>query len=217
MLSLVVYLAFPMAELLYAASPLFALAIMLVVVIFAAEIIAAFYKTSVLGLYKTPDHYPLTPKKRFQPSGTITMRWFGLHHLPIMLWLAMFLSLFAIVVLSVTAVSLWLGLPPASLFILSIISVALTSFLSHFSTLWLASVLYNRADQDAVQKLTGARAVITMDAGYLAHPTEARLLTQPDEPSYLLVEPLDENDVLKTGEVVTLVRIKRGHWLVQRI
>ncbi len=206
-----------MAELLIAASPLFALAIMLVVVIFAAEIIAAFYKTSVLGLYKTPDQYPFTSKKRFYPSGTVTMRWFGLHHLPFMLWLAMFLSLFAVVVLSITAVSLWLGLPPASLFLLSIISVALTSFLSHFSTLWLASVLYHRADQNTVQKLIGARAMVTMDAGYLAHPTEARLLAKTDEPAYILVEPCDENDVLKSGEVVTLVRIKRGHWLVQRI
>lgn len=131
----------------------------------------------------------------------------GIGRLPLLLWLSLFLLLFAasgttlqalIATLTGGPVSPWIAGPVAllpALPLTGLIARPLGRILPHDET--------SAVSRDT---LTGRRATITTGRATRGSPARARVLDRFDQPHHVMVEPHDEDGRFDEGEEVLLVR-----------
>lgn len=150
-------------------------------------------------------------------SGGLTqlLGWLCLNRLPLLVWIVLFLTCFAILgyAANFTASSVvgYLIPPVISLPVALILGLFVTGRVGHK----LANVMpQNESSAVSSASFSGKTAVITSGTAKVGSPTEAKLTDEFSQKHYVMVEPLNDNDTFKTGEEVILVQKSANSWQV---
>jgi len=126
--------------------------------------------------------------------------WLGIGETPLLITLVLFLTAFGLVGLGVrlaVPVSPWIAAVPAV-----VAGFATTRFLGGAIGRMLRK---NETTAIPMDRLVGGSATITLGETRKGHPTQAKLKDAHGQTHYVLVEPLRDEDVFDSGDVVLLV------------
>jgi hypothetical protein len=144
---------------------------------------------------------------------TQLLGWLCLNRLPLLVWIVLFLTCFAIVgyVTNYTTASIigyvlpTIIIAPASLFV----GLFLTGRIGHR----LANVMpQNESSAVSSTSFDGKLAVITSGTAKVGSPTEAKLTDDFKQSHYIMVEPLEQEQTFTRGDEVILVQKTETCW-----
>lgn len=186
----------------------FTVAIAFVALLGAVEALSMLIGLSLLGLLD--DLSPIDYDADLDSASGVTgvVGWLCLDRLPLLIWLVLLLTSFAVAGLSVNYIGLVLGMTLPML-----ISVALALLLSAISCRTLGHGLAkllpkNESSAVSVDALIGSVGVITLGCARQGLPSEAVIIDSYQQKHYVLVEPERANETFPKGtQVVLLNRI----------
>jgi len=203
------------------ANTYFSIAIGIVVVIAFLEIIGQLIGFSVGQLLDSSFDFDAdvgtdTGVDAAQGSLAGLASWLCLKRLPFLVWLIMFLTLFAIS----GYLSNYFSLSLIDDFLPVVISIpfalASTLFLSHYLGEQLAKVV-PKEESSAISQdsFSGRLAQITIGTARKGVPAEAVFKDEFEQKHYVMVEPMDDEE-FSQGANVVLVTKQENNWLVTR-
>ena len=194
---------------------LYTLAISIVLLFLFLELLGLIVGISLLELL---DNISLIDANSSLPitDGGVSnlLDWLCLTKLPMLVWLIVALTHFAIIGYSINyAVLTSLEWQPQLIFILPT-TVFFTLIMTHFVGSALAQIIPNN-ETTAVSTSTfiGKAAKITIGTASSGNPAEALLLDDFNQKHYIMVEPEFEKEYLPQGTEVVIVEKLNGTWL----
>lgn len=195
----------------------FGAAIAIVSAIFVLEIgcimtgkksMGVLFTTPILRTYTRPSLH--TPR-----YFSHLVRWVGLVNMPIMQWLTLFLTLFAIAgyTVSLLVAKLLPAIHTCS-FILPL-TTTLACIGCSLSNQSLATLLHG-APSTFSKANCGYAAQITVGEARVGNPAEGRFIDCEYQIRYILIEPEDAQYTFSPGDIVILVRPSPPYWLAKR-
>lgn len=190
----------------------FSLAIAIVLAFFLVETLATLIGKSFMGIFDDPQKIPERPAVTSLSLASMVLAVTGLSRLPLLLWVSVLLTLFALC--GYLLHGLVSVLVPALRSEAFILPVALTSALSLLSLLsgYLHRLLIAEEDEHYSKSFCGCVAEITIGVSRNGNPAEACFKDKYCQTHYILVEPIASNDTFTQGEQVVLVRPDPPCW-----
>jgi len=148
-------------------------------------------------------------------TGGLTqlLGWLCLNRLPLLVWIVLFLTCFAIIgyVINFTSVSLFGYMLPNIIAIPSVLflGLCLTGRVGHR----LANIMpQNESSAVSSTSFTGKLALITSGTAKFGSPTEAKIIDDFKQTHYVMVEPLEQSETFIRGDEVILVQKNKTCW-----
>lgn len=204
-----------MAFLFAEANVLYSAALLLVLALFAIELLGLLSGFSLLAMLD--DFSPIDVDADIEAQGPAQLlSWLCLDRLPLMVWLVVWLTCFACVGLSWTSVFSSL-LPFSVPFLLhTLISLVLASVLTGIVGRFIARLIpKHQSSAVHLDGLAGSTGEITLGTANPGSPAEAKVLDAFQQIHYLMVEPI-EQDSFHQGDTVILVKKGPRGWLAMR-
>ncbi|WP_018982086.1 OB-fold-containig protein [Salinimonas chungwhensis] len=202
-----------MANTIFTLPFLLTIAIVIVLFVFVAEVIAIFCNTSLLGLDKTFPENNISLQKNM-PS---LLHWTGLEQAPFLLWMVTFLSLFVIVTFGLNIIAVWFTASELPLTLQLLLCGGISLILCKRCVHYLIRLLWTLPPKQQTEDMAGQHAVITMGIAIARQPAEARIITSPDCPRYLMVVPANDAEILRPGDMVRVQNWENNRWKATKI
>ena len=194
---------------------LYTLAISIVLLFLFLELLGLIVGISLLELLDNISPIDANSSLPITDGGVSNLLdWLCLTKLPMLIWLIIALTHFAIIGYSINyAVLTSLEWQPQLIFILPT-TVFFTLIMTHFVGSALAQIIPNN-ETTAVSTSTfiGKAAKITIGTASSGNPAEALLLDDFNQKHYIMVEPEFEKEYLPQGTEVVIVEKLNGTWL----
>ena len=194
---------------------LYTLAISIVLLFLFLELLGLIVGISLLELLDNISPIDANSSLPITDGGVSNLLdWLCLTKLPMLIWLIIALTHFAIIGYSINyAVLTSLEWQPQLIFILPT-TVFFTLIMTHFVGSALAQIIPNN-ETTAVSTSTfiGKAAKITIGTASSGNPAEALLLDDFNQKHYIMVEPEFEKEYLPKGTEVVIVEKLNGTWL----
>ena len=194
---------------------LYTLAISIVLLFLFLELLGLIVGISLLELLDNISPIDANSSLPITDGGVSNLLdWLCLTKLPMLVWLIIALTHFAIIGYSINyAVLTSLEWQPQLIFILPT-TVFFTLIMTHFVGSALAQIIPNN-ETTAVSTSTfiGKAAKITIGTASSGNPAEALLLDDFNQKHYIMVEPEFEKEYLPQGTEVVIVEKLNGTWL----
>ncbi|NRB81693.1 MAG: DUF1449 family protein [Saccharospirillaceae bacterium] len=194
---------------------LYTLAISIVLLFLFLELLGLIVGISLLELLDNISPIDANSSLPITDGGVSNLLdWLCLTKLPMLAWLIVALTHFAIIGYSINyAVLTSLEWQPQLIFILPT-TVFFTLIMTHFVGSALAQIIPNN-ETTAVSTSTfiGKAAKITIGTASSGNPAEALLLDDFNQKHYIMVEPEFEKEYLPQGTEVVIVEKLNGTWL----
>ena len=194
---------------------LYTLAISIVLLFLCLELLGLIVGISLLDLLNNISPIDTNSSLTITDGGVSNLLdWLCLTKLPMLVWLIIALTHFAIIGYSINyAVLTSLELQPQLIFILPT-TVFFTLIMTHFVGSALAKIMPNN-ETTAVSTSTfiGKAAKITIGTASSGNPADALLLDDFNQKHYIMVEPEFEKEYLPQGTEVVIVEKLNGTWL----
>ncbi|NKF48961.1 YqiJ family protein [Shewanella sp. WXL01] len=145
---------------------------------------------------------------------TPILGWLCLNRLPLLIWIVLFLTSFALLGYAVNYVTYQVSGQVLTSFIAGIAALALALFTTSFVGRGLAKVL-PKNESMAVSKdsFSGQVAKITLGTARFNHPAEAVLVDQFNQKHYVMVAPETDTESFNQHEQVVLLRKQNSFWV----
>ncbi|MBD3584793.1 YqiJ family protein [Salinimonas sp. HHU 13199] len=194
----------------------FSAAIAIVLVVFLIELLGMFLGASILGVFDDVEVVS-SPDAATGSSLSVLSNWLCLDKLPFMIWMIIFLTFFGLcgLMFNVVSQAIISSSLPVALSIPLAFAIALP--LTARFGLRLARLLpKNESSALSADAFVGVTACITSGKAQRDNPAEAKFIDQHQQPHYVLVEPIDAQDIFVRGDNVILVEKAEGRWLAMR-
>lgn len=193
----------------------YAIAFCIVLLLLLIEILGQLFGISVSQLLDNSADADVSSPASFNGSFDV-LSWLGIKKVPALIWLISFLTLFAIIGVSVNLASMQLFELNLAKNISAFFVLAFTMFFNGKVCHVLARFI-PKEETSAVSKdsFSGLLANITVGTAKKGQPAEAVVKDEYNQKHYVLVEPIDD-DQFSQGENVVLVQKENSTWLVTR-
>lgn len=201
-----------MTELIFNINTWFALAIVLVMLMFVVELAVGLCGYTLLGLFK--DNQAMLRPLAVQLPW---LRMLGINKLPRCLWLAEFLTWFALVGIALSRLLIWLAPQLDNTFFILPLAASSAVIMTSLCTDYLVNLLAAEpANPNLSARYRGCDARITVGVARIGHPAEACFEDMHGQTRYVLVEPATKRDIIVQGEKVVLVAPAPPVWVVRK-
>ena len=194
---------------------LYTLAISIVLLFLFLELLGLIVGISLLELLDNISPIDANSSLPITDGGVSNLLdWLCLTKLPMLVWLIIALTHFAIIGYSINyAVLTSLEWQPQLIFILPT-TVFFTLIMTHFVGSALAQIIpNNETTAVSTSSFIGKAAKITIGTASSGNPAEALLLDDFNQKHYIMVEPEFEKEYLPQGTEVVIVEKLNGTWL----
>lgn len=169
----------------------------------------------IVSSFKQPD--PDIHAGLVLPGLPAFSSWIYLSHLPLVLWLVVFMPLFGVVGYLLNLLTVVYTHFPASLIISSALSMTIASIMMHFIGQHLSQKIPRDLERtDVLNPNLGATAQVIVGNAQVGIPTRARFIDEMAQEQFVLVEPLTDDDQFDAGDEVILVQRLATRWLATR-
>lgn len=198
----------------------FAIALGLVVALAALEGAGMLIGLSLMSLLDqiSPIELDVEVDAEFSDGGlTPLLGWLCLNRLPLLIWLVLFLTSFAIAGYSTNFALLNAANIMLPEFIVYSLSFVVAIFLTRYLGIPLGRLLpKNESSAVSNNSFNGLIAKITIGTAKKDSPAEAALLDKFNQKHYVLVSPDDATEIFNQGDEVVLVEKQKNIWLAIR-
>lgn len=196
----------------------FSFAIGIVLVLCIIEAAGLLFGISLLGVFDDITTMEMSADLDASPDTLTSLgNWLCLDKLPLMIWLVLLLTSFAITGYCINyfyAVTTSFYAPLWLSFVVSlIVSLVITSRVGGA----IANLLpKNESSAVNIDDFVGATGHITYGTARSGSPAEAKLIDQYQQPHYVMVEPMEKEDTFQQGDKIILVQKQPSSWLATR-
>ncbi|AZG74846.1 OB-fold-containig protein [Shewanella livingstonensis] len=201
----------------------FSIALVIVVMLGIFELIAMIAGLSIFSALDNSLSADLDADVDVDTSVSVTgmtglLGWLCLNRLPLLIWLVLALSSFAITGYVINFISLQISAELLTRLIVVPIALIITCISSHFLGNAIANILpKNETSAISVNALGGCVATITQGRAVKGRPTEAMVRDEFQQKHYVLVEPEDVGVEFVRGVEVVLLAHKGKVWTAARV
>lgn len=193
----------------------FTIAICIVFLFMLLEILGLIIGLSLLEILDNLSPFDLDTTTPSAVSGGITgiLDWLYINRLPMLIWLILMLTQFAIIGFSLNYMLVFgfdIQLPTS---VSASLSLVLAAVLIHFLGAKLALVLPQNNAVVSSDTFSGQLAKITIGTATKGNPAEAVFTDEFNQKHYLMVEPMYEHESFPLGTEVVLVEKLSSSWL----
>jgi len=198
----------------------FAIALGTVIALALLEGVGMLIGLSLMSLLDqiSPIEFDLEVDTEFSDVGiTPLLGWLCLNRLPLLIWLVLLMTSFAITGYSINFILLSTPSFLLSPFIVTTLAFICAIFSTRYIGIPLARLLpKNESSAVSNNSFNGLIAKITIGTAKKGSPAEASLLDKFNQKHYVLVSPDNAEDVFTQGEEVVLVEKQQNTWLAIR-
>lgn len=192
----------------------FSCALGIVVALFVMEVVGTLMGVSLLGLADDQADFDADAA-----TGSLTAlaSWLSLDRLPLMVWLVIMLTSFGIIGILTNLVSQSAIGGHFPVFIVVIVAfIAALIITGRFGGMIARMLPKQESSATHSEQLVGTVGHITLGTARTNNPAEAKFLDAFDQPHYLLVEPIEPEDIFQQGDKVVLIKKQHHSWLATR-
>jgi hypothetical protein len=195
---------------------IFSIAIGIVLTLGFIELLGLLTGFSLMGLVDDISPVEIDASVDAPTSGGFsqTLSWLCLDRLPLLIWLILFLTSFGIIGYLINAIALNIfnvGLP----ILVSIPSALIAAVIVTARTGSVLAQMMPKTDSSATdqEQFSGMVATITLGKAQENSPAEAKFSDSFDQTHYVMVEPMDSNQIFNQGDKVILVNKGKRGWM----
>lgn len=198
---------------------LFSIAIGFVLVLFTIEMLGVLFGLSLMGMVDdiSPIELNIDADVGIDGGFTSLLSWLCLDKLPLMIWLVIFLTGFGLTGYLTNFISIHATGFPLENFIAVPIAIVLGLFICGSLGSKLAQLMpKNESSAAHDADLEGRIAEITIGKASQGSPAEAKCIDDYHQMHYVMVEPIEPEQVFNQHEKVILITKQAHSWLVMR-